>query len=194
MGTLLGELLRNWLRWALASSFGIDLALQRSAYLAFSNRRRRFWLGLKRALAIIAAVIHRPATRVAPAVIPDQPATRVTPAVNDRPTAATQERQENRAVSTASRAAAYGGWPRALFAGVIGIVIGAALMWAVLRPPQMSPMEAFFYDLCLSEKGDRTACDARMRIMRRQGAFKPPPTPATLPTAEEFFGPAPKPR
>jgi hypothetical protein len=79
----------------------------------------------------------------------------------------------------------------ALLAGAIGIVIGAALMWAAMRPPSMSPDEAASYDMCLiGHNGSTVACDAALRMMRRESAR---PKPATLRTADELFGPPPKP-
>jgi hypothetical protein len=96
-------------------------------------------------------------------------------------------------------------WSEILVAGAIGIVIGAASMWALLRPPSMSPDEAAFYDHCLAASGSTVSCDAGLRIMRRESArpkpttlstvdeaFGPPRKSAPLPTVEEFFGPPPK--
>jgi hypothetical protein len=159
MGGTLRRFFRSWLGLGLASGFGIDLALQRSAYQAFSNRPRQFWSSRGKQVASREVEIEKAAPQ------PSQPPPN-------------EWSRQVKAVHT-------------LLAGAIGIVIGAALMWAALRPPSMSPGEAAFYDICLAQRGNRTACDAALRIMRRESAR---PKTATLPTAEEIFGPPPKPR
>jgi hypothetical protein len=48
MGGILRKFFRSWLGLGVASGFGIDIALQRNIYEAFSNRLHHFWAAAKR--------------------------------------------------------------------------------------------------------------------------------------------------
>jgi len=47
MGRILRKFFKSWFALGLASSFGIDIALQHNAHQAFSNGIRHLWAGAK---------------------------------------------------------------------------------------------------------------------------------------------------